>query len=160
MTGEHIKVVMYDDRLEILSPGRLPNIVNLQNMKKTRYSTNPKVARILSEFGWVKELNEGVKRIYKEMKEFFLGEPKFSEPNNTALSLLLTNNIVMRRIRNTEQISSKITEEVWETLSDNEIKAIHLAYINGRVTTKDLQNHISKSTVVAHRRLINIKSIK
>jgi ATP-dependent DNA helicase RecG len=55
--GEHIKVIMYDDRLEILSPGKLPNIVNLKNLKNTRYSRNPVIARVLSEFGWVKELN-------------------------------------------------------------------------------------------------------
>lgn len=61
--GDHIRVTMFDDRLEIKSPGSLPNIVTLDNMKHTRFSRNPKIARILSEFGWVKELNEGVNRI-------------------------------------------------------------------------------------------------
>ena len=56
LRGEHIKVTMYDDRLEILSPGKLPNIVDLKNMRYTRYSRNPIIARILSELGWVKEL--------------------------------------------------------------------------------------------------------
>lgn len=28
--GEHIKVLMFDDRLEILSPGLLPNIVTIE----------------------------------------------------------------------------------------------------------------------------------
>lgn len=50
--------------MEIFSPGKLPNIVTLDNMKYTRYSRNPKIARVLSDFGYVRELNEGVKRIY------------------------------------------------------------------------------------------------
>ena len=65
------KHLSYDDRLEISSPGKLPNIVDLNNMKYTRYSRNPIIARILFELGWVKELNEGVKRIYEEMERFF-----------------------------------------------------------------------------------------
>lgn len=60
--GDHIRVSLYDDRLEIFSPGKLPNIVTLENMLTTRYSRNPRIARVLSEFGWVKELNEGVRR--------------------------------------------------------------------------------------------------
>lgn len=155
--GEHIKVIMYDDRLEILSPGKLPNIVNINNLKHTRYSRNPKIARILSEFGWVKELNEGIKRIYKEMSEYFLDEPKFTEPNNNSLKLTLKNNIVMRRIRNMEQISSIFTKEIWGSLSKNEIKAIELAYINGKVTTKDLEDKINRSSKIARKVLNSLK---
>lgn len=155
--GEYIKIIMYDDRLEILSPGKLPNIVNINNLKYTRYSRNPKIARILSEFGWVKELNEGIKRIYKEMKEYFLDDPKFTEPNNNSLKLTLKNNIVMRRIRNTEQISSRFTKELWDSLSKHEIKAIELSYINGKVTTKDLEDKIERSSKIARKILNTLK---
>ena len=65
MTGNFIKVSMYDDRLEIESPGKLPNIVTIDNIRETRYSQNPRISRVLTEFGWARELNEGVKRIYK-----------------------------------------------------------------------------------------------
>lgn len=53
--------------MEIFSPGKLPNIVTLDNMKYTRYARNPKIARVLSDFGYVRELNEGVKRIYNTL---------------------------------------------------------------------------------------------
>ena len=58
--GDYVRVSMFDDRLEIVSPGALPNIVTIDNMRTTRYSRNPRIARTLSEFGWVRELNEGV----------------------------------------------------------------------------------------------------
>ena len=57
--GEHIKVLIFDDRLEILSPGLLPNIVTIENILNQRYSRNQRIARTLCEFGWVKEMNEG-----------------------------------------------------------------------------------------------------
>ena len=74
MSGSFIKVSMYDDRLVIESPGKLPNIVTLENIKETRYSRNPRISRVLTEFGWGRELNEGVNRIYNDMKNFFLDE--------------------------------------------------------------------------------------
>lgn len=66
--GDHIRVSLYDDRLEIFSPGQLPNIVTLDNMLNTRYSRNPRIARVLSEFGWVKELNEVLKEFMMKCK--------------------------------------------------------------------------------------------
>lgn len=155
--GEHIKVIMYDDRLEILSPGKLPNIVNIKNLKYTRYSRNPKIARVLSEFGWVKELNEGVKRIYKEMSDYFLDEPKFSEPNMNSLKLTLKNNIVMRKIRNMEQMSAQFTPALWDTLSSDEITAIELAYKHNKVTTKMLEDELNRGSKFARKILNKLK---
>ncbi|MTW86755.1 hypothetical protein F3157_13945 [Virgibacillus dakarensis] len=40
--GDDIKVKMFDDRLEVHSPGKLPSVVNVKNIKETRYSRNPK----------------------------------------------------------------------------------------------------------------------
>ncbi|HFJ7366607.1 TPA: ATP-binding protein [Enterococcus faecium] len=97
--GDYVRINMYDDRLEIFSPGALPNIVTLQNMRRTRYARNPRIARTLSEFGWVKELNEGVNRIYDEMQLLFLNEPKYSEPNNNSVLLVLENSITSRHLR-------------------------------------------------------------
>ena len=49
--GEYIKFIMFDDRIEIHSPGRLSNIVTIENILTQRYSRNPRIARVLSEFG-------------------------------------------------------------------------------------------------------------
>ncbi len=76
--GDYVRVSMFDDRLEIVSPGALPNIVTLDNMCETRYSRNPRIARTLVEFGWVREINEGVQRIYSEMRSMLLGAPTYS----------------------------------------------------------------------------------
>lgn len=127
---------------------------SIKNLKYTRYSRNPKIARVLSEFGWVKELNEGVKRIYKEMSDYFLDEPKFSEANMNSLKLTLKNNIVMRKIRNKEQMSAQFTTELWDTLSSDEITAIELAYKHNKVTTKMLEEEIDRGTKFA-RKVLN-----
>lgn len=94
MEGKYIKVTMYDDRLEIESPGKLPNIVTVDNIRTINFSRNPRMARILSDFGIVKELNEGVKRIYSDMENYFLEAPEYSEPSGQTVKLVLRNNII------------------------------------------------------------------
>ena len=148
--GEHIKIIMYDDRLEILSPGRLPNYVTLENLKNNRFSRNPKIARVMSEFGWVKEMNEGVKRIYEEMNNYFLDEPTFSEPNSNSVLLTLKNNIIMRRLRRDETLLEN-WNKIWNTLSEYERKAIALAYSNEKVKPALFAKSINRSVVSARK---------
>ena len=92
------------------------------------------------------------------MSEYFLDEPKFTEPNKNSLNLTLKNNMVMRRIRNIEQMSSRFTKELWASLSKHEIKAIEFAYINGKVTTKDLQEKIDRSPKIARKVLDSLEN--
>lgn len=105
IAGDHIKVLMYDDHLSIESPGKLPNIVTLENIKEERFSRNPRIARTLTEFGWVREMNEGVKRIFSEMAKSYLHEPKYMEPGNKVV-LTLENNILTRRSRQDTQLGT------------------------------------------------------
>ena len=91
-TGQYIKVSLYDDRMEIETPGRLPNIVTVDNITYTRFSRNKKISRVMTEFEWVRELNEGVKKIYSDMEEAGLPKPEYVEGPNT-VTLILRNNI-------------------------------------------------------------------
>lgn len=91
-SGQFIKVSMFDDRLEIESPGRFPNIVTADNISYTRFSRNKAISRVMTEFEWVRELNEGVKKIYLDMAEAGLPDPKYIETPNT-VKLILRNNI-------------------------------------------------------------------
>lgn len=156
--GDDIKVFMFDDRLEVHSPGRLPNIVNVENIKYTRYSRNPKIARALTEFGWVRELNEGVKRIYLEMEQFFLDPPIYNETNSSVI-LTLKNNILMRRQRREERISSIINRS-WKSLSDDEKIALEIAYGKDKLKTKQLADAIGKSPQYARKILKNLEEKK
>ncbi|HFU3789859.1 TPA: ATP-binding protein [Streptococcus suis] len=131
--GDHIRVLMFDDRLEIHSPGKLPNIVTVENIKHERFSRNPRIARTLTEFGWVREMNEGVKRIYSEMESAFLHEPKFSEPGNKVV-LTLENNIVSRHLRTRDSLEKQFSD--FGALTADEQAIIHYMYNSGeRMTT-------------------------
>lgn len=158
MNGEHIKFIMFDDRIEIYSPGLLPNIVTVENIMHTRYSRNPKIARVLSEFGWVKEMNEGVKRIYSEMQSMFLKDPIYSEPGHQVL-LMLENNILNRQVRITDSLKKRLTPDFFSKLNEDEKTILQYLQMNGRITPKQAMNITGrKSMTTITKRLKKLES--
>lgn len=153
--GDDIKIKMFDDRLEIISPGKFPNIVNRQNIKEVRYSRNPRIARALNEMGWVRELGEGVKRMFKEMDAYFLDEPEYFEGGNT-VHLILRNNIHMRRIRRHERLNAIVSDE-WKLLNKEERHALEYVYNRGKITTSQLEKVLDRSNNHSRRILEHLK---
>lgn len=149
LQGDDIKIIMFDDRLEIISPGKFPNMVNKENIKDTRYSRNPRIARALTELGWVRELGEGVNRIYKEMHNYFLEDPIYDE-GVQSVSLVLKNNILMRRERRKDRVTSSINFD-WNVLNSYEKKVLEFIYNKERITSKELSEYIEKSTTYARK---------
>lgn len=146
MMGEHIKIFIFDDRMEIRSPGKLPGLVTLENMKNVRYARNTKISETLLDLGLVKELNEGVARIYEEMEKFFLDEPEYSYEKGDILRLTLKNNILMRdkRISETLQKNTNIKNN-WGNLPIFEQNIIRFINDRGEASTMDLINYTNRS---------------
>lgn len=149
--GDHIRISMYDDRLEIFSPGKLPNTVTLENMKYRRFSRNPRIARILTEFGWVKELNEGVNRIYDEMQRFFLNDPKYSEPNGSSVLLVLENSITSRHLRVRDRLEAAFSKDVWSSLTIQEKTVLQHLYLKGKINTKIVSEILNLSPLPSRK---------
>lgn len=157
--GDHIRVSLYNDRLEILSPGKLPNIVTLDNMLNTRYSRNPRIARVLGEFGWVKELNEGVKRIYDEMQMYFLKSPTYSEPNGNSVLLVLENSITSRQLRTDDKISSMFDQKILGQLNEFETTIIQFLTNNKSITIKTAKNILHKGDTFSRKQLKHLEEL-
>jgi len=159
VSGDYIRILMFDDRIEFSSPGKLPSIVTVENIQHTRFSRNPLIARVLSDFGWVRELNEGVKRIYADMDSFFLEPPSFREPNGNTVLLTLKNNIAMRSIRKMEAMKS-ISISDWEKLSPLDQEIVYFIANTGKCTPKMLEEYTKKSrqTLVQHLKTLSVKN--
>lgn len=79
ITGTDIQVKMFDDRLEVESPGKLPGLVRLHNICEIHFSRNPLIARVMTEMKYMRELGEGVDRMIREMEQMGLEPPVFEE---------------------------------------------------------------------------------
>lgn len=75
--GTDIQIKLFDNHLTVESPGFLPGLVRTYNIRHIHFSRNPKIAAFLRDYKIVKEFGEGVDRMYREMEEAGLPEPKY-----------------------------------------------------------------------------------
>lgn len=85
--GTDIQIKMFDDRLEVDSPGTFAGMVKKENIRYTHFSRNPKIAAFLKDYGYVKEYGEGVDRMCRELEAIGLPDPVF---NNSTFILKTT----------------------------------------------------------------------
>lgn len=78
LQASHIQVAIYDDRLEITSPGGLMPGVTIERMKEG-YSQirNRALAHAFSYMNLIEGWGTGIPRLFREMKEYGLTEPEF-----------------------------------------------------------------------------------
>ena len=75
--GTDIQVKLFDNHFMVESPGILPGMVRINNIREMHFSRNPKIAHFMQVMGLVKELGEGVDRIYREMAAVGSPEPHY-----------------------------------------------------------------------------------
>lgn len=83
--GTDIEVSLYDDRLEIISPGHLPNGVTVEKMKEgvVRVARNELLKEILRDYGYVEHYGMGVRhRIIESMRSHNGTEPDLIEEDH------------------------------------------------------------------------------
>lgn len=70
LSGTNIELSIYEDRLEIISPGRLPNGITPQRMiAGCRSSRNQLLKDVMRDYGYLEHMGMGIPRkIVKEMK--------------------------------------------------------------------------------------------
>lgn len=81
LTGSSVEVWMFDDHITVRSPGPPPPPVTLEQLRQQKslhFSRNPLIVRVLADLGYLKEMGEGVPRMYQEMETYGLNPPELS----------------------------------------------------------------------------------
>jgi ATP-dependent DNA helicase RecG len=131
--GEGIRLLMFNNRLEVYSPGRLPGHVTLDNLVDERYSRNESVVSVLSDMGYIERLGYGIDRMIATMREYGLPAPSFEE---TPAGFKVT--LQSARV---EMAAVDLPAHQLDTLPLNERQHQALAYVhtNGRITNSEYQ---------------------
>lgn len=76
-----IRVFIFADRIEIISPGRLPNTVTMENIRwgGIHVERNPIIVSFLAKIGYMTQIGTGIIRSIKLLKEYTAKEPDFEE---------------------------------------------------------------------------------
>ncbi len=82
LTGSSIRLFLFDDRLEIISPGRLVFPVTLESLGHVRETRNKLIVRVLRDLGYIEDLGTGIRRIRAAMASSGLRPPVFAEEHH------------------------------------------------------------------------------
>ena len=126
-------------------------LVTLNNIKYVRYSRNRTISRTLTEFGVVRELNEGVSRIYKEMEDSSLAEPEIKVDQGNIFILTLRN-------ENHKKVSSKVSSKVGTKLSNNQARILNLIQENPHISKNELSKKIGLSETSIYNNIQKLKA--
>ncbi len=136
LQGNSIYIKHFDDRIEISNSGPLPAQVTVENIKTERFARNPRVARVLEDLGYVRQLNEGVSRIYESMEKSMLSEPEYKEAN-TNVYLTLRNKI-SGHVKTIPNYIFEQIENSWSGYNETQRKILLYLFINNKATIGSL----------------------
>jgi ATP-dependent DNA helicase RecG len=89
--GDHTRVEVFDDRIEIESPGRFPGLADPRRpLELTRFARNPHIARVAAELGLGREFGEGIPRMFDEMRLAGLADPQYHQTSGSVRLVLPT----------------------------------------------------------------------
>lgn len=79
LSGSQIRVFVFDDRIEVRSPGRLPNSVTLDNIKLGVHAEhNCTLATLLTQLGYMSALGTGIPHLIIRLSRTVSGRnPEF-----------------------------------------------------------------------------------
>ncbi|MBI5301674.1 MAG: putative DNA binding domain-containing protein [Chloroflexi bacterium] len=135
--GDEIRVMMFSDRVEVYSPGRLPGHVTLDNLVDERFSRNEVIAQVLADLGFIERLGYGIDRMIRIMREWNLPAPRFAE---TANGFQVTLRGPGEKLVGDQNDASR-----WRNLDLNERQRAALDFLvkNQRITNRDYREMFS-----------------
>lgn len=128
----HVRV--FDNRVEVESPGLLPGQVTVKNILDEQFARNPQLVRLTNKFPNPpnKDVGEGLNTAFKAMQKLRLKPPVIEEKENTVLiqirhdPLASPEEMVMDYLDNHAEIKNSVARELTGITSENIMKDVFL----------------------------------
>ena len=88
--NDYVHVRIFDNRIEVESPGKLAGPVTVSNILKQRFARNKKLVRLIAKFPKPpnKDVGEGLNTAFQSMQKLNLGKPKIENRSASVLVAL------------------------------------------------------------------------
>ncbi len=128
--SDDVQIYIYDNRIEVISPGKLPGYVTINNILDSRYARNHKLVRTLSKYKNApnKDIGEGLNTAYEKMKEWKLKPPIIEELERSVkvtiphIPLARPSELILKFLKTNNVINNKQAREVTGIKSENLVK--------------------------------------
>ncbi|MGQ3121762.1 MAG: ATP-binding protein [Aliihoeflea sp.] len=130
--SDDVQILIFQNRIEVISPGKLPGHVTVNNILDVRDSRNPKIVKALRRYKDApnQDLGEGLNTAFDKMKEWKLQPPYFEERDNY-LKVTIGHNplatpeeAVLDYLSNHPEIRNSIARELTGIRSENQMKEV------------------------------------
>ena len=127
-----IQIRIFDNRVEIESPGKLSGHITLDNILNEQFSRNAKIVRMISKFPKApnKDVGEGLNTAFKAMRELRLKPPEIHETDSSVLVVIKHEKLaspadaVMEYLNTHSEITNKIGRDITGIESENTMKRV------------------------------------
>ena len=137
-----VSLAIYDDRVEIVNPGRLPNGITPDNIKTSHESKpyNPVIAGVLYRTAWLESWGSGVTRMVDACKAKNLPEPYYEiRPDSVAIVFRY------KEVDCTSNCGNDCGNDCGIHLSDRQLIIISALLKNGKETARHLAGMLGVS---------------
>jgi ATP-dependent DNA helicase RecG len=130
--NDDIHIRIFDNRIEVQSPGLLPGHVTVKNILEERFARNPSLVRILNKFPDPpnKDVGEGLNTTFEAMRKLRLKDPVIEQAENNVIVRLIHEklasyeDIIARYLAQNEDINNSRAREICREGSENKIKRV------------------------------------
>ncbi|MDH4228000.1 MAG: putative DNA binding domain-containing protein [Deltaproteobacteria bacterium] len=130
--SDDVHVLIFNNRVEIISPGKFPGYVNENNILNARYSRNPKIVRTLNRYKDPpnKDMGEGLNTAFQKMKEWKLRDPVVKEEHNSVrvvvshTPLASPEESIMEYLNTNPTIRNREARKITNIKSENSMKRV------------------------------------
>jgi len=127
-----IKIRIFDNRIEVESPGKLPGLVTVENILTEQCARNSAIVRLINKFPDPpnKDVGEGLNTAFDAMTQLRLKAPEIKEFDNSLIvyirheSLASPEEAVMQYLETHDAITNTQAREITGITSENVMKQV------------------------------------
>ncbi len=127
-----IQIRIFDNRIEIESPGRLPGHITENNILSEQFARNGRIVRLINKFRNPpnKDVGEGLNTAFEAMRQLRLKEPEISDLENSVLvtirhePLASPEEAIMQYLETHDEIKNAIARNITGITSENTMKNV------------------------------------
>ena len=130
--ADDIHIRVFDNRVEVHSPGALPAHITPENIRRERFSRNPQMVRLINKFPDPpnKDIGEGLNTAFDEMRKMKLRDPLIAQVGGYVRielrhePLASPEEVILEFLSSQEHITNKEARGICFIGSENKMKGI------------------------------------
>ncbi len=132
--SDDVHVLIFNNRIEIISPGKLPGYVTTENILDARFSRNTKVVRTLNRYKNPpnKDMGEGLNTAFQKMQEWRLKAPMIKVEGNYVKVIIAHSSLaspeesILEYLSNHATIKNRQARDITGIKSENVMKNVFI----------------------------------